>query len=91
VANDMLTLDEIAEVAKVTKPTLRRWLRMGLMPSPVRLGPRSLRFRRADIDNWLSSGCVQHRVSGVVPFESAWLPDEPMATAADLADLDDTE
>lgn len=39
----------------VTKPTLYRWVRDGVLPPPRRLGANSTAFLRADLDDWLSA------------------------------------
>lgn len=89
--NETMTVAEVCGAAKVCRATLGRWAKMGLCPSPVKLGPRCLRFRRADIEAWLCNGGVRLHQSGVVPFLSTWLPDEPMATPETLAELDASE
>ncbi len=99
---DYLTVPEVCVLARISRPTLARWIRSGLSPAPVKLGPRSLRFSRAAIEQWLATGAVQFRQSGVVPFLSAWLPEEPtpdeltamgatIPEPSDLAELDTTE
>lgn len=90
-ADEMLTTSQVCERAKVTRQTLARWCRAGLCPAPKKLGKRTLRFRKSDIDNWLSSGGVRLHQSGAVPFQSAWIPDEPMADTETLAEVADAD
>lgn len=87
---EMLTTSQVCERAQVTRQTIARWVRMGLMPAPVRLGPRALRFRKSDIEGWLSSGGVRLHQSGLMPSLSAWIPDEPMVDAETLAAIDES-
>lgn len=51
-----MTRDEVAEAAGVHPRTLGVWARRGYGPRPVRLGPRTLRYRRADVETWLARG-----------------------------------
>jgi predicted DNA-binding transcriptional regulator AlpA len=81
----MLTVQAVCDMAGVTRPTLARWIRLGLCPQPLKLGQRCLRFREGDIATWLGSGAVRGHVAGVVGFESAWVPDPP--TDAELQAL----
>lgn len=36
----------------VSRVTIWRWAREGRLPSPVRLGPGSTRWRRTEIEQW---------------------------------------
>lgn len=46
----MISLSDTAELLGVHETTVRRWVRDGNLPKPVRLGPRVVRFRRKDIE-----------------------------------------
>jgi excisionase family DNA binding protein len=45
----MLTVDEVADLLRVTRVTVYRMIRRGDLPVPVKVGPRSVRFRKRDI------------------------------------------
>lgn len=36
-----------------SKPTLWRWCSNGQFPAPIKLGPGTTVFRKADVDRWL--------------------------------------
>ena len=50
----LLTDREVADLLVVKPDTVRRWAASGQLPS-VRLGGRLLRFRREDVEFWISS------------------------------------
>ncbi len=47
--DDLLTIQEAAEILKVSTVTLSRWRRQGRLPT-LKIGPRAVRIRRADLD-----------------------------------------
>ncbi len=47
--DDLLTMQEAAEILKVSTVTLSRWRRQGRLPT-LKIGPRAVRIRRADLD-----------------------------------------
>lgn len=51
--DDFLTVNEVAELLKVSDKTVRRLATRGELPS-FRVGAQ-LRFRRADIDAWVDA------------------------------------
>lgn len=53
-ADELLTAAEVAERAKVTTVTVGRWARAGSIPVVRLPGGRSLRFRRSDVEAFLS-------------------------------------
>ncbi len=56
--NHLLDDAQLAEMLRIEPRTLRLWRRTRALPF-IRLTPRVLRYRRADIDQWLA----QHRVA----------------------------
>ncbi len=51
---DLLTPNELAQWLSVPKATLYAWRYRGEGPPSMRIG-RHLRYRRADVDEWLTS------------------------------------
>ena len=48
----LLTREEILAYLEIDRATLLRWLAAGTFPTPIRFGPRTNRWRPADIRNW---------------------------------------
>ncbi|MHB9081067.1 MAG: helix-turn-helix transcriptional regulator [Pirellulaceae bacterium] len=53
--DSLLTVEDIAERLKVEPATVRQWARGGLLPPPMRLTSRSLRWDRVVLTAWLRS------------------------------------
>jgi excisionase family DNA binding protein len=50
---DLLTIAEAAELLKVSRVTIQRWLKQGRLPA-YRVGPRAVRIKRTDALNFLT-------------------------------------
>ena len=57
---ELLTAAEAAEMAGVGKRSWWRFSSSGKAPAPVRIG-RSVRWRRAEIADWIAAGCPRVR------------------------------
>lgn len=53
---DMMNIHEVCELLRVSRTTLWRWRRDGVGPEPVQVGPRTLRYRRAEVEAYLREG-----------------------------------
>lgn len=60
---DLLTLDEVAEIAKVSKPTIYRRVKHNGFPKPIKVpragdrGPKTVnRWERGQVMGWLMKG-----------------------------------
>jgi excisionase family DNA binding protein len=49
-----LSVRELAELLGVSQKTVRGWVYKGLL-SPIKAGPRLIRFKRNDVEQWISS------------------------------------
>lgn len=58
----MLTVDELVAYLQVPKETVYRWNTRGTGPRPIRVG-RHVRYRWADVEQWLENGNPPHRVT----------------------------
>lgn len=61
----MMTYEQVAEVLGVSRETVWRRVVVGKMPKPVKLGYRTVRFRRQDIEEWVAGGCKSNRAKKV--------------------------
>ena len=53
----LLTMAEVAELISLSQSTVRRLVKAGILPAPIRLGPtgRSIRFKLSDIQLYLKN------------------------------------
>lgn len=54
--NNLLTYEEVCALTKLSQPTLRRYVKAGKFPQPIRPNPsgKAVRFRAADVHSWMS-------------------------------------
>ena len=52
--SDLMTEDEAANYLTVSKSSIRRWVQEGLI-SKFRVGKKSVRYRRSDLDAYIES------------------------------------
>jgi len=57
--SDALTTQEVAERLRLSPRTLELWRQRGDGPPYVRVGPRRVLYRRADVETWLASRLVE--------------------------------
>ena len=43
----------VCSITTKSKPTIYRWVKNGLFPAPVRIGPNSVAWRAQDIRAWM--------------------------------------
>lgn len=53
----LLTTAEAARLAGIGERTLWRWSRSGIAPAPIKIGGSAVRYRRRDLEAWISAGC----------------------------------
>ena len=56
---DLLTTTAAAAVLQVHPATLVNWRKAGTGPKYVRLGPRNIRYHRADLTEYLEASTVE--------------------------------
>lgn len=52
-APELLTAKEFGRRARVSGRTVIRWRNTGVGPKPVRIGPRVIRYRASEVDEFL--------------------------------------
>lgn len=52
--DQMYTMRDLVDLAKTTRPTIYRWIRLQDFPKPIKVG-RKLLWRREEIDKYLDS------------------------------------
>ena len=56
-AEQLLDSNGVASLLKVNRKHVERLRAENLLPQPIELGPRTIRWRAADIDQWIADGC----------------------------------
>jgi excisionase family DNA binding protein len=65
-ADEFLTVAEIAELLKVNPQTVRNWIDRGELPA-VRVGARRVRVRRTDLDAFIDAGATNNPEPEIEP------------------------
>lgn len=52
---DLILKSETARLFRVSVRTLERWARAGIGPTPIKVGPRLVRYDRAEVDHYRSA------------------------------------
>lgn len=58
---DLITVDEVAELLRLSRAQLYRRMKDPAMPRAVRVSPRRQLFRRKDIEAFLDAGGIEQR------------------------------
>ena len=56
---ELITTDRAADFLSLSKSTLEHWRTVRKGPPFVRVGPRCIRYRRADLDAWLNGQLIE--------------------------------
>lgn len=51
----ILRRDDVLAILGISPATLHRWRNAGRFPEPIRLGPRTVAWRRADLEAWIDA------------------------------------
>ena len=49
----LLTMNQVIDRVPISKPTVYAYIKAGIFPAPIRIGPKSIRFLTDEIDAWL--------------------------------------
>ena len=55
----LLTSEQVAEMLGVSHHTFRSWRKAGRAPLPVRISPKCLRWRPAEVERWIDQFSAQ--------------------------------
>ena len=61
---ELLTVDDVATMLCCSSKHVHRLRDRGAMPQPVKLGNHLVRWRRADVLDWIIDGCRNVRARG---------------------------
>jgi predicted DNA-binding transcriptional regulator AlpA len=50
---ELLTVKNLAEIFQTSEVTVHRWNKAGMIPAPIRLGRRAIRWRAEDIEAFI--------------------------------------
>ncbi|MGC5534205.1 helix-turn-helix transcriptional regulator [Streptomyces sp. SR-10] len=67
---DLITKDDYARIADVSTRTIERWTKQGIGPQPKRIGPRLLRYNRAEVLSYLGHSEASPLALGDAVFEA---------------------
>lgn len=52
-ADELLSIKEVADLLGVSRATLNRYRADGIAPPELKIGTKTVRFRRSDVIRWL--------------------------------------
>jgi len=55
----LLRIGDVAEILNVAVITIAKWVRSGHFPEPLRIGRKSARWRRAQIEAYLDAAAAR--------------------------------
>ncbi|GII89708.1 hypothetical protein Ssi03_76980 [Sphaerisporangium siamense] len=61
VVEQYLSRQIVAARVGVCVRTLERWEKRGIGPAPIRVGPRLVRYRAAEVDAWMAAPEAEDR------------------------------
>lgn len=53
--DEWVTRAELAHTARISVSTAKRWASKGIGPRPHKLSPQTVRYRRDEVKQWMSS------------------------------------
>ncbi len=53
-AESLLTIESVAKLTALCRATIYRWVAAGRFPRPIQLGPRTVRWKSAEVDAWIN-------------------------------------
>ena len=59
----LLRRPEVSQLTGLSRATLYRYMRAGIFPTPVRIGPRAVGWPLSDIHTWIEDRKAESRCS----------------------------
>lgn len=56
-AIELIDIHEVSRVTSLKISTIQHWLKRRRMPQPIKLAKNVSRWRREEIEEWISRGC----------------------------------
>lgn len=53
--DELLTMDEVAEMLGAHRSSVYNWIRSGRLDPPIRIGPRKVAYKRSTIQDFIDS------------------------------------
>ena len=60
-AERLLSLEAVLRRTASKRSTLYGWIKKGLFPPPIRIGPRRVAWRETEVDAWIAARPVASR------------------------------
>ncbi len=57
----LLTRQAVEDLTGFRKAFVYREMKLGRFPRPIRIGPRSVRWLRSEVEQWIEDRIVEHR------------------------------
>lgn len=55
ITSRLLSLPAVVAATGVSRASIYVWMKVGGFPKPVKLGPRRVAWKQADVETWISS------------------------------------
>lgn len=55
VHEQLLSEKDVVKIVRKSRGTLRRWVKAGNFPAPVKAGDYSILWKRSEVDDWIES------------------------------------
>lgn len=67
---ELLTRQQVEKILGIRRSTIYKLMRQGKLPEPIKISPGCVRWRRAELEDWINS---RPKAAGEVPRPQAVL------------------
>ena len=57
--DSLLRINRVMELTGLAKSTIWLWVKLGKLPSPIKLSPRVTVWKQSDIDSWIEKQILE--------------------------------